>query len=55
MKVFVNVHGELAIGELAFVFSAEKYVWKLFNGSESFTTFVDPSKWGWQYIGELDG
>jgi hypothetical protein len=53
MKVFVNQEGELAIGELAFVFSAENYVWKLFNGSESFTTFVDPSKWGWVYLSDL--
>ena len=53
MKVFVNQDGELAVGELAFVWTAENYMWKLFNGRESFATFADPSAWGWEYLSEL--
>jgi hypothetical protein len=55
VKVFVNQEGELAIGELAFVFSDESYLWYLYNGHENFWSPQHPHKWGWKYIGELDG
>jgi hypothetical protein len=54
MKVFVNQEGELAIGELAFVFSDQSYLWYLYNGHETFWSPQHPHKWGWEYIGELD-